>query len=175
MDKKSGIFYRINRAADRFLAVLSAVCLGVLTCVVFYSVISRYLLNSSIAWAEELSTFLLLWVVFTSTIVVYNRSEHLGLDFLVSAVPKPVSFLMTLLAHIGILVCGMFLLLGGWEMMCEGMDTLSPALRIRYGYVYAVLPLSGTLLVLETLAKLYLIAKAYFKEHTTLLHIKFFD
>ncbi|XYW67838.1 TRAP transporter small permease [Oscillospiraceae bacterium LTW-04] len=175
MDKKKGIFHRINWAIDRFLAVLSAICLGVLTCVVFYSVLSRYLLNSSIAWAEELSTFLLIWVVFTSTIVVYNRSEHLGLDFLVSAVPKPASFLMTILAHIGILVCGAFLLLGGWEMMREGMDTLSPALRIRYGYVYTVLPLSGTLLVIGTLAKPWMIAKAYFKDHTTLLHIKFFD
>ena len=174
MEKKNGIFNRINYMVDKVLILISATCLGILSCVVFYSVISRYVLNSSIAWAEELSTFLLLWVVFTATVVVYNRSQHLGLDFLVSVVPKPVAFIMTVLAHVGILICGAFLLMGGWEMMREGMDTLSPALRIKYGYVYTVLPLSGFLISVSTLAKIWVIIKAYVKDRTALLHVKFF-
>ena len=58
--KKGGKWFAVLYKA---LEGISAVLMGLLVVIVLYSVFSRYVLNSSIAWAEEMSRFLMITMV----------------------------------------------------------------------------------------------------------------
>jgi TRAP-type transport system small permease protein len=82
--KKGGKWFAVLYKA---LEGISAVLMGLLVVIVLYSVFSRYVLNSSIAWAEEMSRFLMITMVCVGAVTAYFNNEHLGLDILVKFLP----------------------------------------------------------------------------------------
>ena len=46
-----------------------------------------------------------------------------------------------------------FMTTGGWRLMLESFDSVSPAMRIRVGYVYIILPVFTAMLCLTTLCR----------------------
>lgn len=145
---------RIFKTVDQILSVFSAAMMAALIVVVLYSVFSRYLLNASIAWAEELSRFLFIGVVCTGAVTAYFRNEHLGLDILNKLLPDSVHKYADIIKNSLILLITAFMTWGGWRLMMESFDSVSPALRIRIGYIYMILPLFSALLCLTTAVRL---------------------
>ncbi len=47
-------------------------------------VFCRYLLNNPLSWPEELSRFLLVWLSFVATSVLYRRKGHIAVETLVN-------------------------------------------------------------------------------------------
>ena len=47
---------------DRLVGWALAACLGMMTCIVFVSVVFRYVLNSPLSWTEELASLLFAWL-----------------------------------------------------------------------------------------------------------------
>ena len=145
---------RILKGVDRVLGTVSSALMAALILVVLYSVFSRYILNASIAWAEELSRFLLIGVVCMGAVTAYFRNEHLGLDILVKMLPEAAHKYVDIIRNLLLLLITAFMAWGGFRMMMESMDSLSPALRVRVGYIYTILPLFSGLLCLTTAVRL---------------------
>ena len=134
----------------RMLDTFSAVLMLSLVIIVLYSVFSRYILNSSIAWAEELSRFLMVWMICTGTITAYYHHEHLGLDLLVKLIPK-LSDSIAIIQNIAALATTAIMTLGGWQLMRSALTSVSPSLRVNMGYIYVILPTFSAVLFLMTL------------------------
>lgn len=83
---------KLSRIADRtFVLVeeqLSAALLVVMTVITIYGAIARYAFGSPIAFANELALTLSLWVVFLGAAAATRLRLHVGLDFLVTWLPK---------------------------------------------------------------------------------------
>ena len=145
---------RILKGVDKVLGTVSSVLMAALVLIVLYSVFSRYILNASIAWAEELSRFLFIGVVCMGAVTAYFRNEHLGLDILVKMLPEAAHKYVDVIRNLLLLLITGFMAWGGLRMMLESMDSLSPALRIRVGYIYLILPVFSGLLCLTTAVRL---------------------
>ncbi|RUT28605.1 TRAP transporter small permease [Arsenicitalea aurantiaca] len=59
--------------------------------VVFLQFFSRYVLNSSISWTEEIARYLLILVAFGGAIICARKNSHIFLDFFHLYLPKTVS------------------------------------------------------------------------------------
>ena len=57
---------------------------------VFYQFFTRYALNDSAAWTEEIARYLLICVVWIGLAAAVRRTRHIHVDFLYRMVPKPV-------------------------------------------------------------------------------------
>jgi len=57
-----------------------AVILGLMTLITFANVIARYVFNSNILWALELTVFLFAWMVLLGVSYAVKRNAHLGVD-----------------------------------------------------------------------------------------------
>ena len=75
---------------DRFLLrycqalqVLTVGCLAVMVVLVLSNVVLRYVFNSGIAVAEEVSRWLFVWVTFLGATIALREHGHLGTDMLV--------------------------------------------------------------------------------------------
>ena len=56
---------------------------------VFYQFFTRYVLNDSAAWTEEIARYLLVAVVFVAISSATRRTRHIHVDFLYRLMPKP--------------------------------------------------------------------------------------
>jgi len=54
---------------------------------VFYQFVTRYVLNDSAAWTEEIARYLLIGVVFIGAAVGVKRNNHIHVDFLYRYLP----------------------------------------------------------------------------------------
>lgn len=56
---------------------------------VFYQFFTRYVLNDSAAWTEEIARYLLIATVFVAISSATRRTRHIHVDFLYRLIPKP--------------------------------------------------------------------------------------
>jgi TRAP-type C4-dicarboxylate transport system permease small subunit len=57
--------------------------------VVFLQFFSRYVLNDSAAWTEEIARYLLMWVTFIGASIVSRRGTHIGVEVMMIMLPEP--------------------------------------------------------------------------------------
>jgi TRAP-type C4-dicarboxylate transport system permease small subunit len=67
--------------------------------IVFLQFFTRYVLNDSLAWTEEIARYALMWVVFIGGAMVTRRNTHIAVELL-SNVMKPGPLRSTLLAFV---------------------------------------------------------------------------
>jgi TRAP-type C4-dicarboxylate transport system permease small subunit len=58
---------------------------------VFYQFFTRYVLNNSAAWTEEIARYLLIAVVFTGATIGVVKNNHIQVDFFYKFMPQPMS------------------------------------------------------------------------------------
>ena len=68
---------------------------------VFYQFFTRYVLNDSAAWTEEIARYLLICTVFMGVAAAVRRTRHIHVDFLYRLIPAWASRTMSTLVDIG--------------------------------------------------------------------------
>jgi TRAP-type C4-dicarboxylate transport system permease small subunit len=139
---------------------LAAALIGVMICIllsVSWQVVSRYLLKDPSSVTEELARFLLIWVGMLGAVYAYRTNSHLGLNIVLDKMsdkPRKITLVFIQLLVIGF--SGLVLVFGGSELveLTLELKQISAALSINMGVVYAVLPISGCLLILYSIANL---------------------
>ena len=64
---------------------------------VFYQFFTRYVLNDSAAWTEEIARYLLIATVFIGAAIGVAKNNHIQVDFFYRFMPQPVSRALALL------------------------------------------------------------------------------
>lgn len=102
---------RIDRIEENLIAII----LGIMTLLTFANVIARYVFNSNIFWALEMTVFLFAWLVLLGASYAVKKTSHLGVDAIVNMMnPSKRRILALFVAAICILYA--FLLLkGSWD------------------------------------------------------------
>ncbi len=140
------LFAKINKFMEIFLVIIFAL----LVIDVLWQVFSRYILNTSFSWTEELARFSLIWLSILGTAYLNARREHLSMDFLYSKFSdvnrKNVSIFIEVLIFLFALIV---MVIGGLNLVyiTLHLEQLSGTLRIPLGYIYAILPFSGFLIM----------------------------
>lgn len=60
----------------------------ILSFVVFLQFFTRYVLNDSLGWTEEIARFLLIGVTFTGSIMATRKQSHIAVEFVYRWVPR---------------------------------------------------------------------------------------
>lgn len=104
-----------GRRIDAIEETIIAVFLGLMTLLTFCNVIARYVFNSNILWALEVTVFLFAWLVLIGVSYCVKKNLHLGVDVLVNMVPQPTRRFVTLVAALICVVFSLLLLKGSWD------------------------------------------------------------
>jgi TRAP-type C4-dicarboxylate transport system permease small subunit len=163
MQKQETIIDRLYRGTIKATEVICGVLLTSMVLIVFANVVARYYLSASLAWSEELARFMLIWLVFLGAVLAYVHNEHLGLDLLVSKLPRRAAQAVTILADLLVLLALFLLAKGGYMMTVDSWDWEAPATYLPFGYIYIVIPVAGAVMFLQTLLKMAVTVKAIVK------------
>ncbi|MCL6295505.1 TRAP transporter small permease [Jejuia spongiicola] len=140
------IFNKVNKLLEWFLIVIFAL----LVLDVLFQVFSRYFLGTSFTWTEEFARFSLIWMTILGAAYLNAKREHLSMDFLYqkfsTANKRRVSILIEVFIFLFALVV---MVIGGLNLVYTTLhlEQLSGTLRIPLGYVYAIMPFSGLLIM----------------------------
>lgn len=102
-----------------------AIILGLMTMITFANVIARYIFNSNILWALELTVFLFAWLVLLGMSYCVKITAHLGVDAVVNIVSPKARRIMTLAAVAACLAFSLLLLKGSWDYWWKFATTAS--------------------------------------------------
>ena len=131
---------------DKFLSIACAVLLSFMTILVLIQVFSRYVLNSPVAFTEELVRYSLIWTGFIGAAYAFSTREHMSLTL--------VRDKFTGKAHTALLVAidGLILLLA---IFVSASREFSALLGIPRSLVYSIAPISGIFIIIAQIINIY--------------------
>ncbi len=140
-----GQFHAIDEEVDLSGTPIEAwVALGffwLLGATVFYQFFTRYVLNNSASWTEEIARYLLIAVVFTGATIGVAKNNHIQVDFFYKFMPAWLSkFMNHLVDLMRIAFFGAATVLTGQMMQKLGtykMTIIDLPMNLVYGVVMA--------------------------------------
>ncbi|MGB0505282.1 MAG: TRAP transporter small permease [Pikeienuella sp.] len=106
---------RLNTLFDGIEERLIAVILALMTALTFANVIARYVFESGILWALEVTVFLFGWLVLLGASYAVKLKAHLGVDAVLNTLPANTRRLVGLFAAACCIVYAFLLLKGSWD------------------------------------------------------------
>ncbi|WP_412557977.1 TRAP transporter small permease [Thalassospira sp. MIT1370] len=134
----------VNRLEEGIIALL----LASMTSLTFVNVVMRYVFNSGLTWALEITEFLFAWLILFGMSYGVKVGSHIGVDALVRLFPDRVQRVIGLFVVATGILYSSWLIIGGWELvsfnhMLEMEAEDSP---IMLWFVYLIMPVGAALL-----------------------------
>ncbi|UUZ69859.1 TRAP transporter small permease [Polaromonas sp. P2-4] len=147
----------LDRLFKAVEAVLAMLLLGMVL-MVFGNVVLRYAFNSGIVVSEELSRFFFVWLTFIGAIVAMRDGSHLGMDNVVSKLPRRGKLTCLTISQGLILLCCSMLFWGTWRQHEVNATNMAPVTGLSMIWVFGVGYLTSAAIAVHALHKLWRIA-----------------
>lgn len=151
--RRAGMEFESWRAADRvavFIGRVTMMLIVLLTCVMLYEVVLRYVFEAPTLWANEMSLWLAGFVFLCAGLYAMQQRSHIRIVLLYDAVPRAVQRVFDSISTLLIVTFAFFLIYGGygeafdkfyrWETFGTAFDppipaTLKPMVLLVVGLV----------------------------------------
>src|SRR5512136_2366080 len=156
---------RVTKWLDRLELVITAITggiLGLLTLLVGWQVVGRYVLRVGLFWADELTVVAIMWAALIGAAGCVWTDSHIRLNLIIDRLPAAMRlWILTLMD--GVIVWFAYLMLKeGITLVQRTMSGTMSALKIPIGTTYYVLPgAAGLMIVFASVAALNRIVKFY--------------
>ncbi|RME98453.1 MAG: TRAP transporter small permease [Bacteroidetes bacterium] len=140
------IYHTINR----IITILLVAIFGLLVVDVLWQVFGRYVLGQSFSFTEELARFALIWLAILGAAYLNGQREHLAMDFLLRKLKPAEQARRQQVIEVAMLLFALVVMVfGGGNLVYTTLylGQTSPAMNISLGYVYAIVPVSGLLIM----------------------------
>ena len=148
--KNSRIF--VNRLVEGFLIAI----LGIMVVNVLWQVFTRFFTNSPSSFTDELARYLMIWLGILGAAYVTGKNEHVAINFFTKKFSEKLQKLISSFISISVLGFAFFgMLIGGCRLVyiTTNLEQYSPSLKIPLAVVYAILPVSGLLIIFYKLTQ----------------------
>jgi TRAP-type C4-dicarboxylate transport system permease small subunit len=146
---------RILPRAEHLVEWLMALALAVMVVLVFGNVVLRYVFHSGIAWAEEVSRLMFVWLIFLGAILALRHHAHLGVELVQAKLPPAARRACAFVSHL-LMLYGLWLFLyGSWTQTVIGLGTYSTVLRFPTALMSSAGLVCAATMMLLTLVNLW--------------------
>ncbi len=129
--------------------LLAIILLCVMTCLILFQILGRYVFNYSISWSEEAAIFAQVWLVMLGAGIAMRNRNHVGVDILIAMCPtwiqraaKTASFLLGAWLIVVVII-------GSFSLISIGLIVKSAAMQIPLAIPYTALPVGMSYFLLE--------------------------
>lgn len=122
----------------RLLEAFLAFCLVAMVVMVFGNVVLRYGFDSGITVSEEMSRFAFIYLVFVGAVVAMHEGAHLGVDTLVSALPRAGKVVCVVLSEALILMCCAMFFWGTWRQHEVNATTMAQVTGLPMIWIFGL-------------------------------------
>jgi len=137
-------------------AVIGGAFTGIMTLIVSYAVVARYVFNRPIGWSEEISTYLMVWAVFLGAAYTLKEDAHIGVDLLISNLKPGIKRNFLRFHYVTGVVFFSILFYKGIDMVALSLklDSRSMAIEFPLYFTQLSVPVGSAILFLQCIKKL---------------------
>lgn len=143
---------RLSRVINRWIEFFLFGLGFAMALIVAVQVFSRYVLNHSLFWSEELARYMLVWLTFLGASVAYRRNVHPAIDIFYSMWAAKIKNLITIFIHLISITLFGIMIIYGCQFASFVRLQISPALYLPKWIVFGIIPLSGLVMLIHGLA-----------------------
>jgi len=140
---------RIERTLIRINAFLIGLMMVVMFLLVFTNVVTRYCFGFSIATAEEISTFLMIWITYLGAGLALREGRHASIDLFQDLLGDRAKKLIRILLGIVLIIFFALLCWYGSRFVNFSWATETIATQIPKGIPYLCIPIGAALFIVH--------------------------
>lgn len=110
-------------------------------------VFTRFVLNSSLSWTEELARYTFIWANMLGAILCTKNKSNATVSVITDNLSAKNQVILRKIVNVLSILIGLILLFYGTRVAWAVRTQLSPALRISMSFVYGAAPIFGVLLI----------------------------
>lgn len=138
----------LRKVLDKCIISFCVILFMAMTGIGTYQIVTRYFFNSPSTISEELITYSFTWLSILSAAYVFGQRGHLCMAYVYNKFTGAKRVFLDMFSEILVIATAILLLIyGGYVMAAQNMDQLTASLGVNMGLVYAVLPLSGLIIL----------------------------
>jgi TRAP-type C4-dicarboxylate transport system permease small subunit len=143
-----GKLEKIMQYADRVIGflVIAALSIMLISCVL--QVFTRYVLNNSLSWTEELARYSFIWANLLGASLCLKKNSHAQVTVIFDALPATAQKIMRLIIQFLVITMSGYMIVQGLKVMEIVQGQLSPALKMPSSLLYLAVPLGGLFLII---------------------------
>jgi TRAP-type transport system small permease protein len=137
---------------NKVVGILLALMLGVMSILIILQVISRFVINLPLTWSEELSRYLMIYIVFLGASLAMRHNKLISIELLPETLTGNKRRFVIILVMIISIIFFAILFKQGIDMLPLVQMQSSPGLQLSMAIPYASIPIGSFLLALNSLA-----------------------
>jgi C4-dicarboxylate transporter, DctQ subunit len=132
--------------------------LALFVALLFAQIVARQLFSHSIAWSEELSTYMFVWFAYLGSVVAAKMSAHNRVTFHMQFMPKALAKTLMTVADLLWVCFNLYFVWLSYDFVFNRMNLFwkSQTLGVPMKYFYMVLPIAFALMSVRVLWNTYL-------------------
>lgn len=128
---------------------VATICFIALTILLMLQVVSRYALNHSFTWMEELATVMFVWMIYLAISAAVTKRKHLRIDFVLEMVPFKVKRAMLVLSNVIFAAFNIYISIVMVDVIKLLGKSKTTMLGIPQRLVYVVIPVALVVTVIR--------------------------
>lgn len=142
---------RLAATLDRYTSVGCVALFAAILVIMVCQVAFRYVLNAPLTWTEELARYCFIWACYLGAPVATRRGNHVAIVFVAERLPRVPGNLLAWAIQAVSLVFFLQLGIQGAILAVRSHTVEAITLPIPWSFIYAAVPLSAFLLIVQTL------------------------
>lgn len=135
---------KFNKYIDKIIFTLIAISFIILILSCVLQVFTRFILNNSLSWTEELSRYAFIWSNFLGAIFCTKKGTHAIVTIITDSLEKKKKIILNIVINLIVIVYG-------FNVAYAVRTQLSPALRVSMSFVYGAAPFSALFILYYSL------------------------
>ena len=125
-----------KKLASDFELYIGSIFLSATTIIVIMNVFTRYFLNFTFHWSEEIAVSAFVWTIFLGFVSAFKKNELIGVELLLKLLPKKGRVVLEFFTSILVTVLSGTMFYFSFKYVA-GSTKITAALEMSYKYIYA--------------------------------------
>jgi len=138
----------VKKAFHNLIEGACALLMVALVVVVFIQVFNRFVLQTPLAWSEDLAMLLFQWVVFVGAALGVKQMRHFGIELVVRQFSEHWRHRIELVAPLVMLVVALVMIVQGYTLLMLNVNRTFATMDLSYTWAFLPIPVGGLLIII---------------------------
>lgn len=146
---------KIEKILAKTLTVICSAFLIAMVLCTFAQVVRRALFDTAFLWVEECAIWSMMWMMFLGSGLCIIYDKHAKIDFLVNKLPPKIAAAIRILGYVACAGISIVLMVNALPVVKLNLANFSVGLKIPWAVYYSAFPVSGVLMALCFVFRIY--------------------
>lgn len=148
IEKYDHIIELLNKIVGWVISII----LIIMTILVFWQVVARFIIGSPLTFSEEVSRFLMVWLAFLGAAYAFKKGSLISVNALTDFISEKTLKVFNIVVLVMCTVFSLLLVYYGFDMVSQVSYQIAPSTRLSMGVPYLAMPVGGIIIFLNALS-----------------------